>query len=590
MRDVLNGVLNSRVDASGLYSSFPATQLTPAELAVFIATGTNPVVNYAYAPGHLYRYGTNKVPGTTDMTAAVNAWASLGGNLSMPIAETVLLSGTITLTGNTLLTIAEGAVFRSNTAGFSLFKAVSKTNIIIRGGTILQTATSATVHVAMIELSACTSCQILQVELIGSHYTGILLDTSSNCVVEGCYVHDSLGCSTADVDSADISIYKSSALNVISGNICYGGTAVEHGVMIQDPGGATLPANNVVTGNRVGPHKSYGILNYMITHANTYNQIIANEVEGITGTAQSGGSGMGIYNQGAGGTIIANNVVRNCCINTSAFSLIPAGITLNLDSAMQSVKVTGNHVSDIVLGTAGIAVNAGPADIVGNTVIQSSGMTTNIGIYLNTASGVNVADNHVALDTGIAAGQGIFSLAGANVTDISITGNHVTGCSSRGIRVDTSAAFTTTGLTLTGNQTGSASVNCIPLNLGFVNFGAVSGNMFTASGNTVISANSCLAIVYSGNCLHGGVAAPQVAFSGTSGSSYFDKSNFLGTYVNNQASGLITELLRNATPGAGFNSQVGDRIEQSVPVVGSPKGWRCTVNGNPGTWVSEGAL
>lgn len=36
--------------------------------------------------------------------------------------------------------------------------------------------------------------------------------------------------------------------------------------------------------------------------------------------------------------------------------------------------------------------------------------------------------------------------------------------------------------------------------------------------------------------------------------------------------------------------KVGDRITNSVPIVGYPKGWLCTVAGTPGTWVSEGNL
>lgn len=35
---------------------------------------------------------------------------------------------------------------------------------------------------------------------------------------------------------------------------------------------------------------------------------------------------------------------------------------------------------------------------------------------------------------------------------------------------------------------------------------------------------------------------------------------------------------------------VGDRVFNSVPSVGQPKGWICTVAGTPGTWVSEGNL
>jgi hypothetical protein len=35
---------------------------------------------------------------------------------------------------------------------------------------------------------------------------------------------------------------------------------------------------------------------------------------------------------------------------------------------------------------------------------------------------------------------------------------------------------------------------------------------------------------------------------------------------------------------------VGDFVQNSVPSVGQPKGWLCTVAGNPGTWVSTGNL
>lgn len=34
----------------------------------------------------------------------------------------------------------------------------------------------------------------------------------------------------------------------------------------------------------------------------------------------------------------------------------------------------------------------------------------------------------------------------------------------------------------------------------------------------------------------------------------------------------------------------GDRVENIAPAIGSPKAWRCTLGGTPGTWVSEGNL
>lgn len=554
-----------------------------------IAAGVTPV-NYGYLPGHLYRYGLNAIPGVTDMTAAAQNWAKVGGNIFMPLPEIVLVTGTLTLSSNTTVTIVNGAIFKNTTANISVFAATGQSNITITGGSIQQTVNGSTVRIGLISFTTCTNCLVDAVELIGAQWSAILLNGSSNNIVRGNYIHDSFGQTVADEDSHDIACYGASSFNIIDGNICYGGTAVEHGIMIQDPGSSLIPLKNIVTNNRIGPHKSYGILNYLIDHANTWCQIIGNEVEGITGTAQGGGSGMGIYNQGAGGTVIANNIVRNCCINTSAFSLVPAGITLNLDSAFMAVEVIGNHVSDIVNGSAGIAVNAGPAVIEGNVVIQSAGVTTNIGILVNTASNVRVGNNQISIDTSITTGIGIQSLVGANITNIQVVGNQILGCSARHIRLITSAAFLTNGITVTGNITTSASSNCIPLEMDHVSNGAVNGNSFGTAGNLIISASTCVQITYAGNILVGGTAAPQTVFSGVSNGSYFDKSNVLGTFVDNQSTGLTTELLRSATPGAGNRSAVGDRIEQQVPIVGNPKGWRCTVAGNPGTWISEGNL
>lgn len=44
-----------------------------------------------------------------------------------------------------------------------------------------------------------------------------------------------------------------------------------------------------------------------------------------------------------------------------------------------------------------------------------------------------------------------------------------------------------------------------------------------------------------------------------------------------------------AVPSTGTHN-LGDVAINKAPAVGSPKGWRCTVTGSPGTWVSEGNL
>ena len=51
----------------------------------------------------------------------------------------------------------------------------------------------------------------------------------------------------------------------------------------------------------------------------------------------------------------------------------------------------------------------------------------------------------------------------------------------------------------------------------------------------------------------------------------------------------VTIAAATAAPTTG-TWKVGDRVINSSPSVGQPKGWACTVAGSPGTWVSEGNL
>lgn len=75
-------------------------------------------------------------------------------------------------------------------------------------------------------------------------------------------------------------------------------------------------------------------------------------------------------------------------------------------------------------------------------------------------------------------------------------------------------------------------------------------------------------------------------------------------YLSAIGSTVVTTSTINTTPRIIYSSgipsstapwssiawRVGDRAIASVPTVGSPKGWVCTVAGTPGTWVSEGNL
>jgi hypothetical protein len=89
-RETINQVLDHSFDDS--------RRQTPAEKLALITP-----VNYAYPPGDVRRYGSNTTPGTTDMTAAIQAAVSvaqagsIGGYVYIPVGI-YLVTSTITIT------------------------------------------------------------------------------------------------------------------------------------------------------------------------------------------------------------------------------------------------------------------------------------------------------------------------------------------------------------------------------------------------------------------------------------------------------------------------------------------------------------
>ncbi len=74
----------------------PCYPATPAESGVSI-------VNTTYPPGHVYRYGTNTIPKTTDMAPAINAAANVcrngGYTLLMPMTDILLVNESLDFSG-----------------------------------------------------------------------------------------------------------------------------------------------------------------------------------------------------------------------------------------------------------------------------------------------------------------------------------------------------------------------------------------------------------------------------------------------------------------------------------------------------------
>lgn len=141
--------------------------------------------------------------------------------------------------------------------------------------------------------------------------------------------------------------------------------------------------------------------------------------------------------------------------------------------------------------------------------------------------------------------------------------------------------------------------NSVFLNAGYPNGSAGTRNLiFGTSGN--VNVNNCII----GRTSTDAKAYYYVEAAGTGECNFTDctfttlaapagfGNEIFGTQVVKTAGGLKNrhaQYYASAAPTTG-TWYLGDRVFNSAPATGQPKGWICTVAGTPGTWVSEGNL
>jgi hypothetical protein len=584
------GVIPTTALTQTIFNTFLALSVPYVQTAAEIAAGVTPT-NYAYLPGDVRRYGADPT-GVADSTSAItNALAVHAGNSVHAPAGTYKCTSPITITGATLL-YGDGmgvTTFAFNNPNANQFVTTGN-ECNLRDFTITITGVGTSSSVAAVNINASDYCKINRIEVIGASWVGIgIYNASSHNLVEACYIHGGQG---TVQDAADIQLgYQTgnTDYNIIRDNYCLGGT--ETGIHILGNTNVN-PQYNLIVGNRIGQHTTYGILDYRNSNGlDAFNQIIGNYIENIQGTTRSGASGAGIYNAGAGGDLIQGNVVRNCCVQTTIRSLIPAAIGVSGTNTAK-VNIIGNVIEGMTAWD-GICIASCPpgANVVGNTIRMPINTTGTAAINIANCSNVVVSDNGIDIVpiTGTTV-LGIQVSQAANQSNVIVSNNRITGGNSAGISLFTAGGFTLTGFTVSGNiLTGSGgggdSISCPSLLAG----GAIVGNYVNTTTNKPLALTAnCSDVRISNNIL---LTTGTYSFysAGTNTRCYFDKTNSYNQSLLNSGTGTICEQLSNVTPGAG-SAAIGDRVEQSVPVVGNPKGWRCTVAGSPGTWVSEGNL
>jgi hypothetical protein len=250
--------------------------------------------------------------------------------------------------------------------------------------------------------------------------------------------------------------------------------------------------------------------------------------------------GDGIYVASApGGAIIQNNAITVPSTNDGSG---PGGATLLGNgirvAASSNITLTSNNVKNYNLNSA---------------------------IYLYA---LNVDQNNITINGGY-----LYSLAYVTLLADVTAGKFNKNITINGVRVE-NGGTTNYGISLSKSQ-----------NV------AITGNISTAQNFAALRL-----IDVTGARVTGGFyrndSTPSIVLNGTCTNTYVDQSVFFGSSaadMQNVSTGGNVAWRSTASPAAG-NWAVGDRVEQSVPVIGQPKGWVCTVAGAPGTWVSEGNL
>lgn len=262
---------------------------------------------------------------------------------------------------------------------------------------------------------------------------------------------------------------------------------------------------------------------------------------------------------------IRNNIIeRSANITNTSTGFLKTGNCTNGSAVItgitspQNVNVTPDATSTLRAGQAvvGTGWSAGVSIL---TVDSPTQVTVTGGVFGGTTGSVSLT----FVDQGCSALLSVSALiTGANIF---VEGNTINWTGS-----DTRTAPANTGnIGLGANTTASATITKTIIRNNKIS-GAFTGGTGTAFASVKLP-YSAGDTVYLNNDVTGVTAGPETL-------------NAAIVYRRTKR-----EFESTASPTSGTYI-VGDRAWNSVPTVGQPKSWVCTVAGTPGTWVSEGNL
>lgn len=574
---------NDAISAAALAASSGAT------LVGFIQAGTGAVARTAQAKMRDVVSLLDFANGDgSDETTQIQAAFTAAAGRALYIPKTTSgyrVTSAINIASNTeVYGEGSGSVIQCSTADINVLLATGASNIHIHDIKINITATPGVTSIGAIKLDSSSYCTVNNCEIVGTQWAGVWLNNSPHNIIRNNYFHNFLGTSQ---DGADVCVYRNSSYNLIEGNQCYGGNW--HGVLVQDPGGATLPYKNIVRNNHIGSHLAYGITVYQITAADNYTQVGGNFIESIDGAVLGGSAGAGIYVVASGGVEVSNNVIRNCCISTSNQTLAPGGIGINsIDTTLVPPNIVGNTISDMAK-YHGILVNSssGGANVIGNTVRPGTDSTCTA-IACQNSSNVNIQGNRCDAATTSAIDMILVYASALSISNINVNGNVCRGGNYSHIDALRAGAFTITNVSVVGNTGYGGGAACISMRLSNITDGSVTGNSCASTTVAAFSLQSCTGVTIESNSFQS-TGANGASTSGTNTDSSMGKSNKINGTGDSTGTGLVSEFYATAIPSAG-NHLVGDHAVQRAPTAAATPGWYCTASGTPGTWKAEAVI
>jgi hypothetical protein len=566
----------------------PCFAQTAAEIAAAAALSVpSVVVNYAYAPGDVRRYWS----GSGDLTTALNNACLCNGRVYI-IGGSYSLSGVINVQSNQVIYgDGEASVLTFSNNAANQFQANGISNFVIRDLKIVVTGSGVNTYIGAVSiLNGASNGLVENLDISGVSGCGVILTQVTLCTIRGCHFHTF---NNVNNDTGDVYLTSNATAGcsycVIENNRCFGGAW--HGISLETQGSGNQPnLYNVIQGNRIGQHQAYGINNYSgAANADNFTQIIGNYIENIQGNVITGNSGAGIYVVAAGAVVVANNIIRNCCVQTTSQTLAPAGIGINgITSGLTPISVTGNVISGmtryngiyVVSSVAGVSVT-------GNNVLMPGNNTNGNGINVSNSSNVTVTGNTV---NSISAQAAILCYASSgNLTGLTVNSNIAThGGGGPGIQFTFNAPYTFSQCAVNGNSvsTGAGGIN---IQLANVTASSVAGNSCDTLGNASMWLATSTAIRLTGNTLQASGAYAFVT-SGACSGSLFDESNYVASAgngpglngINNAGTGCNVRQLGTAVPDVGTQI-LGDTVYNTAGV--TPFAWSCTTAGSPGTFT-----